>query len=172
MANFELAYKTTLENEGGYVNDPNDSGGETYKGISRNNWSKWEGWTKIDIAKTKPGFPNNLNIESDVFEFYQVNFWNRLRADQIENQQIAESIFDFAVNAGIGTAVSLAQMVVGAKSDGVIGPITIEAINKYNPELFLAEFTLAKIARYVSIVKRRPENKKYFYSWIVRTLKS
>ena len=36
MANFTIALKKVLKNEGGYANNPNDAGGETYKGISRN----------------------------------------------------------------------------------------------------------------------------------------
>jgi lysozyme family protein len=34
----------TLRNEGYYVNDKDDSGGETYRGISRVNFPKWAGW--------------------------------------------------------------------------------------------------------------------------------
>jgi lysozyme family protein len=36
MADFKQAYQLVLQNEGGYVNDPNDPGGETYKGVARN----------------------------------------------------------------------------------------------------------------------------------------
>lgn len=41
MAEFNIAFQKTLTHEGGYVNDPEDSGGETYKGISRNNHKNW-----------------------------------------------------------------------------------------------------------------------------------
>jgi len=36
MAKFNLAFSKMLFHEGGYVNDPDDLGGETYKGIARN----------------------------------------------------------------------------------------------------------------------------------------
>ncbi|MEI6091953.1 MAG: putative peptidoglycan-binding domain-containing protein, partial [bacterium] len=91
-------------------------------------------------------------------------------ADDIENQLVADSIFDFGVNAGVRTSASLAQLVVEADPDGVIGPATITKLNAFDPDHFLAAFTVAKIARYISIVKKRPESRKYFYGWICRTI--
>ena len=35
MANYDQAFQLILQNEGGYVNDPDDPGSETYKGIAR-----------------------------------------------------------------------------------------------------------------------------------------
>ena len=40
-----------MEHEGGYVDDRDDRGGETYRGISRNNFPDWKGWKKIDGFK-------------------------------------------------------------------------------------------------------------------------
>lgn len=174
MANFIEAFQKTILAEGAYVNDPHDPGGETYKGISRKNWSKWDGWVTIDILKCQSGFPANLERNADirmqVGEFYLVNFWNKINGDEISNQEVAASIFDFAVNAGVGTSAALAQMVVGAKADGVIGPNALKAINDFDPEHFLAAFTVAKIARYVHIIKKRPTSRKYFYGWVCRSL--
>lgn len=174
MADFNQAFIATIAHEGGYVNDPDDPGGETYKGVSRKMNSKWEGWPMIDVLKREPGFPANLDRDNElqvaVGDFYQVNFWDKLKLDYIVNQQVAASIFDFAVNAGASTSSAMAQMVVGAKADGVIGNESIAKINDFDPEHFLAAFTVAKIARYVSIVKKRPVSRKYFYGWVVRAL--
>lgn len=174
MANFIQAFQKTITNEGGYVNDPDDPGGETYKGIARKMHSKWEGWTTVDLLKRQAGFPGNIEQDAEIREqvgmFYLVNFWNKIKGDEINNQEIAESIFDFAVNAGASTSAALAQLVVKTKTDGVIGPQTIDAINAFNSAHFLAAFTVAKIARYVTIVKKRPTSRKYFYGWILRAL--
>lgn len=48
MADFKTAYDITSGLEGGYVNDTNDLGQETYKGISRRFWPHWDGWQHID----------------------------------------------------------------------------------------------------------------------------
>lgn len=174
MAEFNNAFQLMIAHEGGYVNDPDDPGGETYKGVARKIFSKWEGWTKIDILKRQSDFPGNLDRDAEIQEavshFYQVNFWDKMNGDQITNQEIANSIFDFGVNAGVSTSASLAQMVVGADSDGVIGPGSIAAINNFDPDHFLAAFTVAKIARYINIVKKRPTSRKYFYGWVLRAL--
>ena len=176
MANFESSLQKILAHEGGYVNDPDDTGGETYKGVARHINSKWEGWVRVDMAKTQSGFPANLEkdseLQQDVSSFYQVNYWDALCADSMENQLVADSIFDFAVNAGVRTSASLAQLVVEADPDGVIGPSTLDKLNAFDPDHFLAAFTVAKIARYISIVKKRPESRKYFYGWVRRAVNS
>lgn len=173
-ASFKVAYELVLAHEGGYVNDPQDPGGETYRGVARKIWGNWEGWTNVDLQKQRPGFPANLEkdlqLQEHIASFYEVNFWSRIRGNEFDNQEVANSIFDFAVNAGVSTSASLAQMVVGEKADGVIGPDSLTAINRHDTELFLASFTLAKIARYVSIVKKRPTSQKFFYGWVRRAI--
>lgn len=174
MADFNKAFELMIAREGGYVNDPDDPGGETYKGVARKMWSKWDGWIIIDSLKRQSGFPANLDKDNDlqfeVKDFYRVNFWDKIQGDKIENQDIAESVFDFGVNTGTGTSVSLAQLVVGVKSDGIIGQNTLSALNAIEPPFFLSAFTVAKIARYVNIVKKRPTSRKYFYGWVLRAL--
>ncbi len=174
MAEFSKAFQLMIAHEGGYVNDPDDPGGETYKGVARKIFSKWEGWTKIDILKRQSDFPANLDRDTEIQEavshFYQVNFWDKMNGDQITNQEIANSIFDFGVNAGVSASASLAQMVIGTTADGVIGPQSITSLNSFNADHFLASFTVAKIARYISIVKKRPTSRKYFYGWVCRAL--
>lgn len=174
MADFTQAFRLTIAHEGGYVNDPDDPGGETYKGVARKIHSKWDGWPTIDMLKRQAGFPGNLDKDAELQEaitdFYRVNFWDRVKGDNITDQKVAESIFDFAVNAGVGTSASLAQLVVETKTDGVIGQESIDKINAFDTEHFLAAFTVAKIARYVNIVKKRPTSRKYFYGWVIRAL--
>jgi len=174
MANIKIALEKTLANEGGYVNDINDPGGETYKGIARNMWPKWDGWILIDSYKTNSLFPSILdrdNILQDKIQFfYQVNFWQKLNALVITNQDVANSIFDFAVNSGVSTSATLAQLVVGANPDGLLGAESIKAINAFDPDHFLSALTVAKIARYIAIIKKRPTSQKYLYGWIRRTL--
>ncbi|MBA4368455.1 MAG: N-acetylmuramidase [Desulfobacterium sp.] len=176
MTDFETAFALTMKAEGGYVNDPQDPGGETYKGIARKMNSKWEGWVVIEMMKKEKSFPANLNsnaqLEEMVKTFYQVNYWDKVGCHKIINQDIAESIFDFAVNAGPIASAKLAQITVGVKADGIIGPITLEKINAEDPRTFLALFALNKIARYISICEKRKESKKFFYGWVKRTLEA
>ncbi|MFQ5597622.1 MAG: putative peptidoglycan-binding domain-containing protein [Nitrospiria bacterium] len=91
---------------------------------------------------------------------------------QIKHQAVAESVFDFSVNAGIQTASKLAQKAAGAKQDGKIGPLTLQKINSLDEELFILKFTLAKIARYAEICNKNKKQKKFLLGWINRSLKT
>jgi len=174
MAEFKTAFQKMLNHEGGYVNDPDDQGGETYKGISRTMHIHWPGWAIIDMYKNKSGFPATLDkdveLQIEIEQFYRTNFWSPLNAEHISNQTIANSIFDFSVNAGIITSVRLAQSIVGVKADGIIGELTLKKLNSLDFGYFLPAFTVAKIAHYISIIKKRPTNKKFLYGWVIRAL--
>ena len=92
MADFRLAYKKIEAAEGSYVNDPDDKGGETYKGISRKANPDWNGWISIDqIKKTHPiTFKNILKrtpeLEKKVQDLYKDKYWDCFELDDIPNQ--------------------------------------------------------------------------------------
>ncbi len=155
MAQFDKAIEKVLVNEGGYVNDPSDRGGETNYGISKRSYPN------VDIK--------NLTVVG-AKEIYKRDYWDRLRADEINSQQVAFELFDTAVNMGVRTSSKLAQMVAGSYPDGVIGNKTLEKINTINVELFVSKFKLAKIARYVYLAKKRPANRKFLFGWVNRAL--
>lgn len=156
MANFNISIELILKNEGGLSNNPNDTGKLTKYGISQ------KSYPNEDIL--------NLTIERAKF-LYQRDYWNPIMGNQILNQNIADSIFDSAVNMGVGSAVKLVQLVVHTVQDGSMGPKTISAINTYFPSLFLAEFKLAKIQKYVNICLNNSSQKTFLLGWIIRALK-
>ena len=167
MANFIPAFEKMIRHEGGFIleNVQNDLGGQTYAGIARNHHSDWDGWQIIDRNDI-----DNPQLTQKDRNFYEKEFWNRCKGDKIKNQKIAESIFDFSVNAGSRTAAKLAQLVIDATPDGVIGPKTLEKLNDAEEELFTSKFALAKVARYTEICRRNPVQKKFLLGWINRTL--
>ena len=136
MANFIIALRKVLKNEGVYANDPDDAGGETYKGISRKNYPTWSGWTSIDqIKKYHPrGFKTILEgtkeLQDKVKEFYKRNFWDKLYLDDCANQELANQCFDMAINAGVKAGVKILQKTLGIPADGKLGSVTIAAIKK------------------------------------------
>lgn len=134
MAKFDPAFNATMGTEGGYANDPNDHGGETYAGISRNNFPNWEGWKIIDYLKILGKFPANIKANTTlpgmVKDFYRKNFWNVIRGDEIESQDIANQLFDMAVNAGNGAAIKLAEIDLNVPHpDSVLDDETLKLIN-------------------------------------------
>lgn len=165
MANFEIAFEKTLLAEGGYQHTfvANDKGGETYAGISRRANQDWAGWKFLDNGSTPP--------TDMVREIYCINYWNRIGGNQITDQSVAETIYDFAVNAGVATAAKLAQTVAGVTPDGVIGPKSISAINSTYPAFFNLAYFVAKIKRYESIVSKDRSQGKFLLGWTRRALK-
>jgi lysozyme family protein len=163
MSNFETAFQATMRREGGFVlhNVAGDRGGQTYAGIARNFHPQWAGWSHIDR--------NDVPPTELVREFYRREFWDRMRCDELK-PKIAAHLFDFGVNAGIRTAVRLAQVVAGATPDGVIGPKTIAALNAMDEPEFEMAYTIAKISRYAEIVNRDRSQGKFLLGWVNRTL--
>lgn len=163
MADFLPAFEAMIRNEGGYVlhDVPGDRGGMTYAGIARNMNPQWPGWALIDAKQDVPA--------PLVRDFYRANYWNPIRGDQLTSQVIAQTIFDFHVNAG-AVARRLAQLVVGATPDGAFGDKTVAALNNYPEDKFVMAYALAKIARYRDIVNRDRSQGKFLLGWINRTL--
>jgi len=154
-------YKIVMEYEGGYVNHPNDPGGETYKGISRRAHPNWAGWRLIDQKKPVP--------ENLVQEFYHENYWKRLRANEMP-YPVGEYLFDFGVNAGITRAVIMAQRALNVTTDGVLGPVTMRAIQQQDPQKLMYELLRHRIAYYTDITMRRSQFQVFFLGWIRRTI--
>lgn len=165
MAEFLPAFERMIVNEGGYVlhTVKDDRGGMTYAGIARAFHPHWPGWRVIDQGETPPA--------DLVRQFYRSNFWHPLRLDEVEHQDVAGNIFDFGVNAGLGTAAKLAQLVAGTTPDGKIGAKTLQALNTIDPDLFVARYALAKIARYRDIVAKNRTQQRFLIGWLNRTLK-
>jgi lysozyme family protein len=133
MADFKIAIAKVLQNEGGYANDRDDNGGETYMGISRKFWSNCEIWPIIDSAKCLSTFPAVLKVhtylQSLVLDFYRENFWNLIGGDQINDQAITDLLIDSAVNEGIVPAIKRAQAIVNIDQTGHINSELISKLN-------------------------------------------
>lgn len=104
MIDFDTAFERLIGNEGGYVNDPADPGGETNWGISKRSYPD------VDIK--------NLTKEG-AKAIYLRDFWEPL-ADA--HPAVKFQAFDFAVNSGIQTAIRKLQAAIGVADDGHWGP--------------------------------------------------
>lgn len=124
MAKFIDAYKKVLNNEGIYSNDPDDAGGETYKGISRRANPNWDGWISIDaIKKSHPTtfkgvLKKTPELEKKVQDLYKDKYWDCFELDDVLSQLVAEQMFDTAVNQGQTAAIKFAQRVLDLRETG------------------------------------------------------
>lgn len=175
MAQFEKAYAKVKKFEGGYANNPNDRGGETYAGIARVHFPEWKGWAIVDTYKQSEHSSKELNkvlqgngqLDVMVEHFYKVNFWNAIKGDEIINQLIADNIMDFAVNSGVGRAVKYAQRIVGTTEDGEMGPKTVKAINA-NTHDFVVKYKAARLSFLQKIVARDESQSVFLKGWTNR----
>ena len=176
MADFKTAYDRTSKFEGGYCNDEADNGGETFAGVARNYHESWLGWKIIDQYKTVTSDTKTLNkvllgndeLMSLVEDFYKREFWDKIKGDKIMYQTVANNIYDMAVNSGVGMASKFAQRIVGVEDDGVIGDISIKAINEYHPNTFIFEFKRARGEFYQNIVAHNPSQSVFIDGWLRR----
>lgn len=127
MMDFDTAFARLIGNEGNYVNNPQDPGGETKFGISKRSYPD------VDIA--------NLTAEQ-AKDIYRRDFWTPL-ADA--HPAIKFQVFDFAVNSGIGTAIRKLQTAVGAADDGHWGPMSAAAIAKMDVSRVLMRFAAERL---------------------------
>ena len=186
MSEFLPAYEETSPNEGGWANNPHDSGGETAFGIARHYWPEWEGWPVIDGIKRGIGaeppygtishnqYAHQINAAcranptfmSMVSDFYQKNFWGDIGG--INDQELANKIYDMGVNSGTGEAAKLIQRCVGVNDDGCIGPQTLAAINAADPDALRQSYKESRIAFYRQLVAEHPSDAEFLEGWIAR----
>lgn len=137
MADFLIAYKKTGGFEGGWNHVKGDTGGETYCGIARNYWKSWKGWVIID--KNKPikhgTILKNDELDKLVKEFYKTNFWDVVSGDSIEDQSVANTLYDFGVNAGTSRSIKNIQKALGLPETGKATKQLADIINDPTKQL-------------------------------------
>lgn len=188
MAKFDIAEGITGRFEGGYADHKDDKGGETAFGIARKFWPDWEGWKKIDeykaqYYKTKPRtmlstwINNSAKVVTEptmdmVSMFYKTNFWDVMKLDAILDQQLANTVYDFAVNSGTDRAARTLQQaandtgLVTLSVDGKIGAKSLAAINALNPQNVYMNYNRRREAFYRSIASG--SQAQFLKSWLNR----
>jgi len=180
MANFNKAFDITMGHEGGYNNDPDDVGGETYRGIARNYHPHWSGWNIID--DTKPHI-DHVQLDPHVREFYETKFWDVNLLDNFDSQDIANEMFDTGVNMGSGRAARFLQECLNYLNrderwfkdlvvDGNIGNASLFALNKVldngDEEILLIMLNVCQGRHYMEYMRKSPTQEKYARGWFSR----
>ena len=127
--NFDQAFELLIGNEGGYVNNPSDPGGETKFGISK------RAYPDVEIA--------SLTLDQ-AKAIYKRDYWDRAQADQYDGQ-IGFQLFDTAVNSGVDRAIRILQGAVGTMADGRVGPATLAAIAALSPLVVAARMNAGRL---------------------------
>lgn len=122
MADFSEAVKKIFRLEGGYSDNPNDSGGRTNYGIT-------------EAVARNHGLDVDTITRDEAEHIYYSSYWDPCGANLIEDQRLATVIFDCAVNCGVFRAVIFLQAILfedydeRISVDGVFGPQTLGALD-------------------------------------------
>lgn len=152
MSDSRIAIEQTLKNEGGFVDDPRDPGGATNMGI-----------TQADM----PGQNMRELTVDQAVAYYSEHFWKPLYS-QIENQPIANKLFDLGVLFGVGTAVEILEHVLEVPVDGVFGPDDLLHVNQAEPTSLLQTYKTALVTHAVAIGAAHPQEQAFVGGWIRR----
>lgn len=131
MSTFDTAVRFVLSMEGEPSNDPRDPGGYTKHGLSIRS------------------HPETATLSKDAaIQVYKTNYWDSIAGDEI-HPAWALLLFDMAVNQGVKPAIKLAQKAVGVAQDGIMGPVTIQALKGVAHPGQLALLMSDRVIRYV-----------------------
>ena len=99
-----------LDREGGYSNDENDKGGETFKGVTHKTYDQYrtsKGLSKQSVTKM---------TDDEMQEIYYEMFYKASGADKISDKKLALYVFDTAVNMGVKKAKEFYEACDGSRS--------------------------------------------------------
>lgn len=139
---FDQSLPLVLKNEGGYVNNPKDPGGETNKGITK---AVYDAWRR---KKGQPVQSVRLISDAEVHDIYKANYWDAVKGDNLP-EGVNYVVFDGAVNSGPGQSVKWLQRALGVTDDGLIGPKTIAAANAFPDKKKLVDAICAQRLKFL-----------------------
>jgi lysozyme family protein len=155
---FDWAIEVVLRHEGGYVDDPDDHGGATNFGISQRQYPD------LDIKKL---------TREDAIAIYRRDWWQAYGYGQIKDMMVATKVLDLSVNMGPGTAHRLTQRALRAvglmvSEDGVLGPVTLGALNQVMPSNLLSALRAEAAGYYRCLAVKQKSFEKFLTGWLNR----
>ena len=180
IAVFEKSFNKIINiYEGGYSNDPDDPGGETYRGIARNANPDWLGWEYVDLHKNDLTFPRilekNISLKALVMELYKEKYWDKFKGDELD-ESTAMEMFDQAVNFGVVAAIRHLQRTINVLNnkqklypniliDGFMGDETLNAykmcVEKRSCKLIFNVLNYFQGMRYLHLMETDEVKEKY-----------
>jgi lysozyme family protein len=160
-AAFKASLPFILKWEGGYVNNPNDPGGATNKGVTQKVYDQWRTSQGLSARGVQQLGDNELQA------IYESGYWLPPRCDALPSPlDLAQ--FDTAVNMGPGRAVRFLQQAIGTTPDGNFGPGTEQCVAGCDLGTTLANYCNTREAYYRDLVQRNAKLGVFLTGWINR----
>lgn len=176
----------TVKVEGGYVNDPDDSGGETKYGITKDVAEEfrvsWDDYLWTGTMRTMP-----VEFAQDVYTY---KYYLKPRINMIAecSHMIAEEVFDAGVNSGTMLPIEWLQKTLNVlnnrekyykdiSEDGIMGSGTQAALQAYldyrgeeGEKVLYNAINCLQGAFYINLAHRREKDEKFVYGWMSHRL--
>ncbi len=164
MAEVQELKPFILKWEGGFADDPLDRGGATNKGVTIATFK--------EFCKRKGyGIPDKQRLkgisEAEWLEILKTMYWDKWRADEIESQSVANILVDWVWASGVW-GIKIPQRILGVKADGIVGKITLNAVNEQDARTFFNKIKEARKDFVHNIVARRPDQWRFLNGWLNR----
>ncbi|MBR2772425.1 MAG: peptidoglycan domain protein [Bacteroidales bacterium] len=161
LTNEQLFEKAKLK---GFANDPDDLGGATMCGVTLATFTEYcrrKGYPRPTIVRLK------AITYKEWLEILKTMFWDKWKADQINNESIALILVDWVWGSG-KYGITIPQKAIGVTADGIVGPKTIAAVNAKDPKQLFDLIRKERLAYIERICRSRPTNLKYKRGWLNR----
>ena len=139
MSVFDIIFERLMLHEGGYVNHPNDPGGETMWGVTK----------RVAQAHGYHGSMRKLP-KALAKQITEKSYYKAVKGDQLD-RLIAWQLTDAAYNHGNRQAVKFLQRAVGVTADGLIGPRTLAATAEMDKNDVVLLFNAERIEFYTGL---------------------
>jgi len=128
----------------------------------------------LGILKTKgPALQSDVEFvksltEDEAKDIYMQEYWDKLNLDRLTSQDVANKVFDLAVNMGVVTSARFLQAACGVPVDGIVGPHTIGVANAMDSGVLLAAIRAHAKNRYAEIAASNPALAPDLPGWLAR----
>lgn len=161
LTNEQLYEKAKLK---GFADDPDDLGGATMCGVTLATFAEYcrrKGYPLPTIVRLR------AIKYKEWLEILKTMFWDKWKADQINNESIALILVDWVWGSG-KYGITIPQKAIGVTADGIVGPKTIAAVNAKDPKQLFDLIRKERLAYIERICRSRPANLKYKRGWLNR----
>ena len=150
-----------IEREGGFVDNPADRGGPTKYGITLSTLEAWRG-------KRVTAWGVKLLGEAEARSIYHDEFLVKPGFSKIKWFPVRLFSLDSAVQHGPGRAIRWLQKIAGVTVDGILGPVSLEAINRLDPDVLYRQMVAERCRFYGRLITDDPTQAVFAAGWAAR----
>ena len=174
-ADFKKGVEKAFKAEGGFQKDPSDSANYVKGKLIGTN----RGISAIAFYNHYKKIPSEADMraltQAQAMQIYKANYWDKIRADEINNNSVAHLMFQYVIGSGLGAIKELKRIANNTKGRKImaetIKPFTkeeIDLINGLKQSIYHANLKTNRARIFKAIVQRSPEKGKFLKGWLNR----